>query len=684
MKKEKDKTRLLSLIRPGYIIAVTLVIALVMVISAVFELSQSKKELYRLMTEEATSLIETINMSSRNTVLSNDEIEELITQRLLSAARMTAYIDSIRHLTQQELEMIARENEVFRINVFDKNGKKVASSYIPDSSHLNIPSKHEPKDFFEPILRGETNEIIIGLKEARHEEGRRFAVAVSRKSNRGGAVVVNVDAAYILEFRKKIGFGKMIQDIGDNKGLEYIVLQDENGIIAASKNISEMIPIDEDSFLREAYQRDSVFTRINDFQGKEVFEVVKPFFVEGEKFGMFRLGISMEQMQALESRMARRGIILTIVLFVIAAIAVSGILVSQNLKVVKKEFEKIQTYTGNILQSMADSIITTDRNGSITIFNKNAETVFGVSEKDVLGKSVFDVVGGKFQFLREVLRDKIKIDNTEIVFDSKDGSNKILSLSTAFTFSGSGDIEAFTIVIRDITELRGMEKHVQQQEKMAAMGELASGVAHEIRNPLNAISMIAQRYDKEFKPKDNVKEYKSLTKVLLTETKRVNNIIQQFLRFARPPKLNLSSVSSSELLEGLSGVVEVQCKSKGIGFRIDAKAQKDLRIDVELMKQALLNILRNAIDATSKGGEVTLLFYTGGKKDKFEITDTGNGIPEEQIGKIFNLYYTTKTEGTGVGLSIVQQIISQHNGEIKVESKVGKGTKFTIELPVNT
>jgi signal transduction histidine kinase len=195
--------------------------------------------------------------------------------------------------------------------------------------------------------------------------------------------------------------------------------------------------------------------------------------------------------------------------------------------------------------------------------------------------------------------------------------------------------------------------------------------------------MIAQRYDKEFKPKENVKEYRSLTNVLLTETRRVNNIIQQFLRFARPRKLNPTDVSSKVLLDDLAAVAGVQCKTKGIDFTIEAKVQRQLHIDVELMKQALLNILQNAVDATPKGGAIALKFYTSGNKVKFEITDTGKGIIGENIGKIFNLYYTTKPEGTGVGLSIVQQIISQHNGEIKVESKPGKVTKFTIELPTN-
>lgn len=652
-----------------------------MIFSAVFELSQSKKELNRLMSEEAASLIETIGMSSANTVLSNEEIENLISQRLLSAARMTAYMDSIRTLSQKDLEMIAKENDAYRINIFNREGNKVLSSFIPDSTHLNAPSKHDPKDFFKPILEGKDDEIIIGLKEARHEEGERFAVAVRRKSSRGGAVVVNVDAAYLLEFRKKIGFGKVIQDIGDNSGIEYVLLQDEQGIIAASKSVKEINPIESDKFLEHAYDSDSSFSRTTDFKGNDVFEVVKTLRVNGDKLGLIRLGLSMEQMNALEARMYRRGVVLSIVLFVIAVIAISAIFVSQNLTVVKKEYERVQTYSGNVLDNMTDALITTDKSGLITIFNKNSEALFGNTEKDVLGKKLTDILDKKFGFVEDSLKDKGNLNNIEVEYRDASGSDKILLVSTTRVYDKSGGLDSFTIVFRDITGIRGMEKQVQQHEKMAAMGELASGVAHEIRNPLNAISMVAQRYKKEFKPAGKADEYKAMTDVLLSETKRVNNIIQQFLRFARPPKLNKTEIEVKELVKDVTAMVEAQCRSKKLEFELRCNCEQKIDVDKDLMKQALLNILQNSVDAVKKG-KITLEVGKSKSGVLFTISDTGPGIPPDKLDKIFNLYFTTKQSGTGMGLSIVQQIISQHNGTINVESDAGKGTKFTIEIPV--
>jgi signal transduction histidine kinase len=174
-----------------------------------------------------------------------------------------------------------------------------------------------------------------------------------------------------------------------------------------------------------------------------------------------------------------------------------------------------------------------------------------------------------------------------------------------------------------------------------------------------------------------------LNKVLRSESKRINIIIEEFLRFARPPKINLTKVNSGNFLNELKLLFEVQTKGKGIEFILNVKEDSEINIDVSQMKQALINLLKNAVDSTPEGGKIELLFSKESNKIVFEISDNGTGIAKENINKIFNLYFTTKTKGTGLGLSIVQQIVSQHNGTIVVYSSEGKGTKFTIEIPIN-
>ena len=213
------------------------------------------------------------------------------------------------------------------------------------------------------------------------------------------------------------------------------------------------------------------------------------------------------------------------------------------------------------------------------------------------------------------------------------------------------------------------------------MGELASAVAHEVRNPLNTINMIAQRLNKEYSGGLKSDDFNNLNSILQSESKRINGIIEEFLRFARPPKLNLTSIDSNVFLNDIKTLFEIQTTEKGIGFILKENDKIKLHIDISQMKQVLMNLLNNALDATSRGGKIELSVSRNQKKAIFEIWDNGSGIKKENLDKIFNLYFTTKTKGTGLGLSIVQQIISQHNGTIFVDSSEDKGTIFTIEIP---
>ena len=245
-----------------------------MIVSAYFELRQSKEEIFHLLKEQAESLSEIITQSSINTLNSSFEIEDLVTERLLNNARMIRRLDSINALSTTTLINFANENDLFRINVFDKNGNRILSNRIPTKDHPHPEGNVNRFEELEPILTGKTNEFIIGLKPASFSNEQRFAVAISRAFNRG-AIVINLDAKDFLEFRKRIGIGKIVQDISDNPGIEYIVLQDSLGILAASSSVKEISAIESDSFLHKAITNDSTLTRVISFNNSDVFEVVK-------------------------------------------------------------------------------------------------------------------------------------------------------------------------------------------------------------------------------------------------------------------------------------------------------------------------------------------------------------------------------------------------------------------------
>jgi signal transduction histidine kinase len=546
-------------IPPRALIIVTVAVGALLLFSAFWELERSKQELSHVVHEEALGLVEAIQQSSVNAILSTEQIESLLAERLLNNAWFIAELDRTGSLTQEQLAGIARANHLFRINIFDRHGRKVLSNHVEAAAHTALAERHRPADVLGPILRGDTTVMVIGLKEARVEPGQRYAVAVRRHRPEGGAIVLNLDAAELLEFRKRIGIGKLIKDLGTNTGILFVALQDQQGIIAASGEVKELSSFEADPALGIAVASDTTVMRESEFGGQIVFEVVRPLAVDGATLGVLRLGLSMDEVRAAEERTSRRMIVVACVLLLLATLVTLTIIASRN-------YQRVQ---------------------------------------------------------RELLRT----------------------------------------------------------EKLTALGELASGVAHEIRNPLNAIAMIAQRFQQEFTPSSDAAEYHTLTTVLRTEAERVNGIIVNFLRYARPPRLRLESHPPGEVVNHCAALIEPQMKAKGVEFRVVSRGETPLFLDRDQMTQALLNLLLNALEATPAGGKITLSLWSDHNGAVITITDTGHGISADTLEKIFNLYHTTKPDGTGMGLPMARQIITQHGGKLEVESEKGKGATCRVVIP---
>ncbi len=239
---------------------------------------------------------------------------------------------------------------------------------------------------------------------------------------------------------------------------------------------------------------------------------------------------------------------------------------------------------------------------------------------------------------------------------------------------------------RHLRRMEDMEERVRLAERLSSLGHLAAGVAHEIRNPLNAIAMGHQRLRREFLPSEESKreEYLSFTDLISKEIRRVNEIIEQFLSLARPFRLRLRPSSLQNLLRNLAMLLEEEASSQGVRIQVNGEPDGRLiQVDEEKLTQAILNIMKNGIQAIEKGGILRL--ETQWFKDRVEVSivDSGSGIPPDRMEKIFNYYYTTKEKGVGLGLPIAHRIIEAHGGELKVESRVGRGTKVKIVLPIS-
>jgi signal transduction histidine kinase len=262
------------------------------------------------------------------------------------------------------------------------------------------------------------------------------------------------------------------------------------------------------------------------------------------------------------------------------------------------------------------------------------------------------------------------------------------------TVAAAGALVALAFGLAGLRRRYGVlsEKHARAEEalrrrdRLAAMGELASTVAHEVRNPLNAVGMTAQRLKREFlgavpaEAADRA-ELQELLGVMTSETQRIDRIVQQFLEYARPPRLAPEAVDLDALVGDAAGRARSRAEARGVRVEVEASGAGIAVVDPAQLRQALDNLVRNAVEATPEGGRVSLSARREAGGHAVEVRDTGRGIEPDHLPRIFDLYFTTKADGTGVGLAVTQQIVTAHGGTIEVDSRPGGGTTMTVRLP---
>ncbi len=244
----------------------------------------------------------------------------------------------------------------------------------------------------------------------------------------------------------------------------------------------------------------------------------------------------------------------------------------------------------------------------------------------------------------------------------------------------------FNEMTAELAKTRDLQEQLQESEKSAVVGRLASAIAHEIRNPLNYINLSLDHLRKKFQPEDESKQenFDKLTKQLKIEVDRINNQVTEFLRYSRPKKLNLQPINIRNVVEDSLRIVEPQACETNIKISIiERENVPNVLGDAEVLRSVFNNLFINATQSMENGGgNLNIILSSDADCVKIEVKDTGNGIPVENLEKIFEPYFSTKETGTGLGLAIVKRIVDDHNGKIEVESEENVGTTFIVELPM--
>jgi len=370
---------------------------------------------------------------------------------------------------------------------------------------------------------------------------------------------------------------------------------------------------------------------------------------------------------------------------------------SEKLKRTGEELEEksedliqLKTFHESVVTNMGSGLMTADLNGRIVSFNLAAEVITGYKFYDVRGRyysEFFNIplLKGDFNSLTD---NPVRMED---IFIRKDGINIHIGMNISPLKDDKNNVRGIICVFQDLTTIKEMKEKVIKNEKLAAIGRISAGIAHEIRNPLASISGSIQVLKDELSLHDpNIK----LMDIILRETERLNSIITQFLIYASPYKKNLQTCNIKELITETITLLK-NSKEYPSNLNIDTSFKNNgitINADSKQIKQVIWNLCLNSIQAMNKGGRMTISvnppyppLVKGGEGGFVDIIikDTGAGISEADLQKIFDPFFTTKEEGTGLGLSTVQKIIEGHNGSINIESKEGYGTTVKITLPTH-
>ena len=338
----------------------------------------------------------------------------------------------------------------------------------------------------------------------------------------------------------------------------------------------------------------------------------------------------------------------------------------EELAAKNQELALTNDYLNCILESMSDGVIAVDPRGTVVTFNRSARVVLGFTSEQALGRVFDDLFGrpfpagpGAMPALRNAAGRHVQVSERDAPINDRAGRC-------------IGHVKVF----QDLTEIHTLREQVRQIDRLAAIGEMAATVAHEIRNPLGGIRGFAALLARDIPDED---PRARLVGKILTGVKNLETVVNELLEYTRPVELHIRPVNCTELVDGALAFLEMA----GRPITVKKRMGRDLAVlaDPDKMRQVLLNILINAVQSIEGAGSITISTRADRKHAAIAVADTGCGIPADELSKVFSPFYTTKEKGSGLGLAVAAKIVDGHRGRIEADSKPGQGSVFRIRLP---
>ena len=504
---------------------------------------------------------------------------------------------------------------------------------------------------------------------------------------------------------------KLVEEVSREPEIARVLIFDGEGRILAASRQPGAPPdkISGASSFRLLLKEKGMITRYRELPGgPQVFDVIQPFrpfayhvapsLARGpeERAGqmerplrrwaedkMIALSLRLETFEAARLQDRHHTLLMAAILIALGTGALYFIFVVQNYSLVDRTLERMKSYTENVMESMADGLISLDREGRIVTLNRQAAEILGSGRERLEGRNITDLLGHGVAEILGPPETRALVRDQEIEIRRGPGVRIALSLSAAPLRDDTGQELGSVILIKDLRQIRELQEKVRRSERLASLGRLAAGVAHEIRNPLSSIRGFAQYFQKRFKGQAEEEGYAS---VMIREVDRLNRVITELLDFAGPKEPRREPHSLEEIADHALKLLAPDIEARKVTVVKEYEpGLPPIPVDRDQISQVFINILLNAIQSMGEGGEIRIGMRRSASPPGIEvrIADTGAGIPADDLEKVFEPFFSRKRKGTGLGLAIVHQIIAGHRGEIGVESAAGKGTTFRIILPEN-
>jgi two-component system sensor histidine kinase HydH len=394
------------------------------------------------------------------------------------------------------------------------------------------------------------------------------------------------------------------------------------------------------------------------------------------------LGLDMGPVVAARMEDIRHTIVMGLTLLLIGFAGVVLLFVTHAYRSASATLSRVKALSDSLVENMPIGLLAIDETGVVASFNQAAETILDRPAETVMLRKPEEILPVPLVEMIRQLKDKGGPIERDVLCSSPGGHELPLEVIGTNMREEGGRFMGNVVLFRDLTEIQRLKEEVVRAQRLASIGRLAAGVAHEIRNPLSSIKGFATYFRERYR---EVPEDKQTAEIMIQEVERLNRVVGQLLEFARPLSVERRPTGAQSLLQLSLRMVESQSREKGIRVetRID-EGMTHLMIDPDRMQQALLNLYLNGIEAMERGGTLAVsVRKAGGNRKGVEISvsDTGKGIGEEDLVHIFDPYFTTKPSGTGLGLAIVHKVVESHGGEVRAESEKGKGTKVILSLP---